>query len=899
MPGNFLKQKSTKIFIVLTVIFTFVSLIAGYFVWQQFNNADIAKAAADTLPLVPGQSKTFMIYYGNELEPDPGTIQGLMEVRIGNTFQVSKMYDVFDTDFDGDYQEEAYYELCLSQLKTQNPYRKRMLYIPRSADSTTQCSGQYATGNTTSDLKPMPLPQGEIITDTSTVPATTIRKGYGAIKVEGKLADNVLETINPETEDNYKFGDILQPDTNFQGLQAIITTTPGNGDYRKIDSVVKLEIAGNILALTDLGNFVCKEQTTNNQQIKIGNIADCTAPINSNNNNFYTFPDVFQVKINDATNSVTKTACTINNNGTPDSNLRCLLPTAGATPNATAPVKVTIDTTTDDKGTANLINGDNPVLITDPTGGNCVTSTSKVIIGQTFDCTYDLPTDQTFTNPTVPIYARVLNPDPLSLSPVCTLTQNNTKLECKSIPTTNGTPGIKDVELVQGDTKKPFGKVELINPDLVLDDIQAISCLERIIGQTTNCTITMKDAQKDYTVPDNFAVKVGNSNPLVCTSAGANIKASFACNNVPTLNAAENSTLPADVDTFGIIGQTNAVKGKTKLNPVVKPVTNDDIKSLNCTPTTVTLENGIASVNCNLELKAPGVTGAVTVRLGDPNNNTGNNCLINITDTQTTGTCPIQNINKTGVFVPEAFVNPNDPTVKAPAVTVNPEPVETKDILNLVCNPTQITLNQGETGETNCEVTIDSNNKQGEIEIALKSPTNTNLTCVATITLGNNKATCKVSGLNVEGSWQSSAKAKNDTATPKAGNVVTVSFLPVMLDDLIYLVPYTNITFNPAKNSNVVFGKQDLTVTVNHDVNITDCSIRIRLYGSSNEWTNLPTQVNAKACTTTFPINQQLSPKWDLEIRLTGDDNKDFGSDPSYFFNYGALSVTTIEAVTL
>jgi hypothetical protein len=121
--------------------------------------------------------------------------------------------------------------------------------------------------------------------------------------------------------------------------------------------------------------------------------------------------------------------------------------------------------------------------------------------------------------------------------------------------------------------------------------------------------------------------------------------------------------------------------------------------------------------------------------------------------------------------------------------------------------------------------------------------------------------------------------------------------------DIILIVP-ADLEFSPAKNQNVTFGYQNLTIRVK-DTRMTTatCHFRLKPYGSpdsdyavySPRLTIQTSPYTNQTCQTVFPASLQSIPRWDVEIRLTNTNTgKTYGADISYFMGYGAIGVVSL-----
>jgi hypothetical protein len=262
-----------------------VVLVAGIFgfgVWN-LNQSEINQAKASDITVSPGGNVRISFWYGNETDEDQGNTKGNLEVRIGTYLQVQKMYDVFDANGDGNFDNETMYEVCtnyLTNLPPTNPNatRKRMFYIPRSANNTNSCSGTIV--QSADNLQTIALPLGN----------KTTRENFGRLIVDAKLDQNVLNYLNDATGENYKMGDVLAQDLNFQGASAAFRTQVGTRTINTSNASFSLTI-GNVSIIpitpTNLttGGLIPSQtfdQATNltcQEPITVGGISTCSGSL--------------------------------------------------------------------------------------------------------------------------------------------------------------------------------------------------------------------------------------------------------------------------------------------------------------------------------------------------------------------------------------------------------------------------------------------------------------------------------------------------------------------------------------------------------------------------------------------------------------------------------------------
>jgi hypothetical protein len=209
-----LKSKRNKIFaLVFTSLALVVAVAVSFFSssLSSFNNSNLNQAFASDVnkEAFPGERFEISFFYGNEAGQDQGDTVANMEIRLGTTLEIEKIYDVFDTNGDGNFDNETKYEICKEYmapmpLNSTNPLRRRMFYLPRSANNASQCSGTVFTSGT--QYGNITLPQGNSETGVN----------FGKVVFQVRLKENILSMPNLATSENYQIGDLLNND-NFQG----------------------------------------------------------------------------------------------------------------------------------------------------------------------------------------------------------------------------------------------------------------------------------------------------------------------------------------------------------------------------------------------------------------------------------------------------------------------------------------------------------------------------------------------------------------------------------------------------------------------------------------------------------------------------------------------------------
>jgi len=981
---GFFKNKFNKVITSVAAVVVFASLAFGLSFWRINQSQDSASANQPNITLAPGETVQLQFYYGNETDKDEGNTYGNMDIRLGLNLEILEIYDVFDTDGDGDYSDETRYEICSNILEDISVFvpgigaiktGSKMNYLPRSAANTNSCSGTKLNGS--SDLALIEnggLPLGEI----TNVGGERVYKKFGRIEIKTKLNPDLFNVINSDTLSNFKNGDLLDFDLNGEGAKNVFSTRVGvNGDVRSAKDNFIIKLGGTFISPNNLSDFTCTETGSGNSQILIGNTAVCEADLTGApaDSNAYIIPDDFNLVLGDSSEGAPGTQCVINNNGVigADVSLTCTaVPTTNATENPNAPINVTTNNQGPvQKGTTDLKSPANPVTIADVIDTDDCTNSNVVTIPETFTCTYTLLSGKQYTPPVDPITARVINSPSVKLaeSPNCTLVENNTKLECAGIPSENGTQDLfkaKPIELTQVSQTVEKGEVILVNPALTLDDIDSINCEERVLGQATNCTVTLQPG--NYIVPQNFRVKVGEALPNTCSTAfPAIVSGSFSCNNVTTTNAATNEELQPngqDVPTDGVIGANSATKGITPLLPQITPVVTEDIESLVCNPDEVILKTGQnVTTNCTVTLKQNGKQGGVTVRLGDENNNTGDNCTVNFSGTETSGTCTINNIDKIDTFPSQGFVDPADTPFTGNDVTVlfdkdgdddnddmtngdecgqpaGQEPngencVDTDgdgkddyqdpdsdddgidDIIEKDCTPGVGSGIPCDTDGDDIPDYLDQDADDDGIPDVVEA--------VCTIGIGSGSP-CDSDGDQIPDyrdldtdddtlpdtdekgpdlgcNWNTYPPSNcNAPADKDNDQIPDYRDVSVLGDDVIYLIPDTRIKYTPDKKTSFKFNSgTDLQIEIEHAFapSITQCTIERRLYGSNDTWTDMNASISGNLCRATFPSDDQIDAKWDFRLRLTDSNNERWGSDPSYFMKYGAAATIQLNAQVL
>lgn len=209
---KFIQKQRNSLFLLFTVFGLSMALLAGLFFNLNQNNIDQAQASDYNREVAPGERFEITFWYGNESGQDQGDTVANIEIRLGTTLEIEKIYEVFDTAGDGDFENENKYEICKDFMKNMpltsaNPLRKRMFYLPRSANNLNACSG--TTFNSGTEFDSTVLPQGDFRT----------KQHFGKIVFEVRLREDVLEMNNlaaTSGDGTYQVGDLLNVD-NFQG----------------------------------------------------------------------------------------------------------------------------------------------------------------------------------------------------------------------------------------------------------------------------------------------------------------------------------------------------------------------------------------------------------------------------------------------------------------------------------------------------------------------------------------------------------------------------------------------------------------------------------------------------------------------------------------------------------
>lgn len=206
---KFIQNRRNLLFTSFIVIVLTVTALAGSFIGINYFFQEEAFAHYNR-EVSPGESFEITFWYGNEAGRDEGDSIANIEIWLGTTLEIQRIYEVFDTTGDGNHENEQKFELCqdfLRPVPLTNPLRRRMFYLPRSANDPNNCSGTtLANGN---EYGPIILPQGNFST----------RTNFGKIVFEVKLREDILDIMNlAATSDDgtYQVGDLLNTD-NFQG----------------------------------------------------------------------------------------------------------------------------------------------------------------------------------------------------------------------------------------------------------------------------------------------------------------------------------------------------------------------------------------------------------------------------------------------------------------------------------------------------------------------------------------------------------------------------------------------------------------------------------------------------------------------------------------------------------
>lgn len=424
-PKSFLARfkKSRYVILAMSLCATSVLLALGayFFVNWQSNNQEKFAQAAGTVNMYKGETRRFTVTYKNE--GDQTTANGIVRIYVGNktTLDTASIRERFDTDADGDLNDETEYCITPNVVST-DPlvvfnWGYLISYRPRSATTTaTPCNGQ------------------------STVGATTI-----PVNSAGSVSFNL--TLRTDISD--AVGAVLSTAGN-QGVKAEVELDgrAGVGDETGVTIVSNPNTLGTASAIT-------------------GKIGDPFPTITLTGNNVPT-GTLVDFRPAGCTTSIAGSITTTNQwSPISGSTIPACVSIGGQTGTLVArtyPVpNISVST--------NFSNPD-PIIIAQTNIGTATCSPDPVVIAQTTTCTFPLsgnPTYNDYSIPTVGIQAAIstngnastdLTPVSSGYSPACTVINNQTaqaSLRCASVPTTGGTVGLRNV-LVRIGTATPIDK---------------------------------------------------------------------------------------------------------------------------------------------------------------------------------------------------------------------------------------------------------------------------------------------------------------------------------------------------------------------------------------------------------------------------------------------------------
>jgi hypothetical protein len=189
----------------------------------------------------------------------------------------------------------------------------------------------------------------------------------------------------------------------------------------------------------------------------------------------------------------------------------------------------------ENRGNINVIS--NTITITNANVGNCTPSPSSRNIGTLINCTFPLSGALTGQSYLVPVPTNASIATATGVSNQCTA--SGSTLTCNSIPTVDGTEGLRDILLsVGGGASVDKGDVTLVSYQTTNSNIS--NCTpnpsSRFIGESFDCTFNLsgQPAGTIYNIPANTTASVstatGTSNQ--CTASGTVL----TCANIPTAN---------------------------------------------------------------------------------------------------------------------------------------------------------------------------------------------------------------------------------------------------------------------------------------------------------------------------------------------------------------------------
>jgi hypothetical protein len=468
---KFFNKKKNKFITGALLGVVLVAGIFGFGVWN-LNQSEINQAKASDITVSPGGNVRISFWYGNETDEDQGNTKGNLEVRIGTYLQVQKMYDVFDANGDGNFDNETMYEVCtnyLTNLPPTNPNatRKRMFYIPRSANNTNGCSGNVVASADT--LQTIALPLGN----------KTTRENFGRLIVDAKLDQNVLNYLNDATGENYKMGDVLAQDLNFQGASAAFRTQVGTRTINTSNANFSLTI-GNVSIIPITPTNLTPGGMIPSQTFDQATNLTCQSPaqVNSTTSCNGTLPASFiapstPLKLN--LQGQTSVTCTFASN---QKTFTCINMPSGSN-SGTFPVQASIGTSTPTNTGENveiLADPVNPIPVIPITPTNL--ATGGLIPGQTFDqatnltcqepvtvggtstCSGSLPNG--FTAPaTGSLALNVQGQSPVN----CIFAANGKDFTCSNMPVGNTAGQFPIQSQVNGSTPTNTGEVVTVATD--------------------------------------------------------------------------------------------------------------------------------------------------------------------------------------------------------------------------------------------------------------------------------------------------------------------------------------------------------------------------------------------------------------------------------------------------
>lgn len=397
------------------------------------DNALTAKASP-IVEMSPGETKTFFISYKDTNPFEPSRVENIFETTIftGSNVDLISIYDIQDTNKNGVYDigVDPMYRICdtfATRVVSGGQTATRISYIPKSANiastsgSTTVCSGKGGSLYDSNTYRARSATMSEA--DKAYTDYSTGATG-GFFRYELRLKPDVVSSGRNSIGDE------------IYGYKARIVVYKPDATHTSTDDqdIIIKEPIKDVITLANIGSGRCYEPAfPTRTEIIIPNNTTCEFPLTGGTPGAagYSIPPTLNVKLDNSSSSAPATNCRIQATGGMYTLICENVPTTNANP-GTQPINVTIDGTTQPKGTVEL-----RTLVDSNTVINIACVNNPEIVGTPVNCTVNLSGEGPFYIPND--YQIKIGDASPTLCSVRGATLNSNNFTCFGVATTGNT----------------------------------------------------------------------------------------------------------------------------------------------------------------------------------------------------------------------------------------------------------------------------------------------------------------------------------------------------------------------------------------------------------------------------------------------------------------------------